>query len=683
MDRFKQESLKLLSNIADSISKATDAQTLSDALFRVVDDFVDVPYSSIFLWDFQENRLRLYANKGFSQEDRLSSERTAMDRHPGWVFTHREALHVRDMDNEPVPGFVQSGPRAFKVRSRLWLPISTTDRSLGAFGFASQETDFFTDEHKNILNLVCRLAGNIYSNIVFSQSEKQYIEDIKISMKKIQDASNAQQNFIAKMSHEMRTPLNGIIGMSELLKNTKLAEDQTYLVDIINDQSVILLSLINDILDISKIETEEFRLVRFPFNLVETLQSTIKSHSLQAQQKGLKLIEAIDPYLHFFVLSDALRFSQIINNLLSNAIKFTREGQVRISAKLLSDNDTNCRICLEVEDSGIGIDPEKLDAIFGRFVQADDSISRNQGGSGLGLYITRELIHKMGGFIEAKSTPGEGSTFRVELEFEKVKDSQSSSKASSSYVFNDLRILVVEDNIVNSFYLQSVLQAQGAGVECATDGQQAVDLCREKSFDLILMDLQMPIMDGITASANIRNELKNQTPILAQSANTVQKDIEACYAAGVNDYISKPFSPSQLSTKIALMLKLQSREEKEKSVAAETTETHPIRQKALELSHQNVEMAENLLRLFIRELPKTKLALREAQAEKDLKILNKLGHKYKSSFRLFNLEEAALLCLRLEKTTEESLRWEEVEELISGIERIANSIIKEFVSLTS
>jgi signal transduction histidine kinase len=683
MDRFKKESLNLLSNIADSISKATDAQTLSDALFRVVDDFVDVPYSSIFLWDFQENRLRLYANKGFSQEDRLSSERTAMDRHPGWVFTHREALHVRDMDNEPVPGFVQSGPRAFKVRSRLWLPISTTDRSLGAFGFASQETDFFTDEHKNILNLVCRLAGNIYSNIVFSQSEKQYIEDIKISMKKIQDASNAQQNFIAKMSHEMRTPLNGIIGMSELLKNTKLAEDQSYLVDIINDQSVILLSLINDILDISKIETEEFRLVRFPFNLIETLQSTIKSHSLQAQQKGLKLIEAIDPYLQFFVLSDALRFSQIINNLLSNAIKFTREGQVRISAKLLTENDTNCRICLEVEDSGIGIDPEKLDAIFGRFVQADDSISRNQGGSGLGLYITRELIHKMGGFIEAKSTPGKGSTFRVELELEKVKDSQSSSKASSSYVFNDLRILVVEDNIVNSFYLQSVLQAQGAGVECATDGQQAVDLCREKSFDLILMDLQMPIMDGITASSNIRNELKNQTPILAQSANTVQKDIEACYAAGVNDYISKPFSPSQLSTKIALMLKLQSREEKEKSLAAETTESHPVRQKALELSHQNVEMAENLLRLFIRELPKTNIALREAQAEKDLKSLNKLGHKYKSSFRLFNLEEAALLCLRLEKTTEESLRWEEVEELISGIEHIANSIIKEFESLTS
>jgi CheY-like chemotaxis protein/two-component sensor histidine kinase len=485
------------------------------------------------------------------------------------------------------------------------------------------------------------------------------------------------------MSHEMRTPLNGIIGMSELLKNTKLAEDQSYLVDIINDQSVILLSLINDILDISKIETEEFRLVRFPFNLIETLQSTIKSHSLQAQQKGLKLIEAIDPYLQFFVLSDALRFSQIINNLLSNAIKFTREGQVRISAKLLTENDTNCRICLEVEDSGIGIDPEKLDAIFGRFVQADDSISRNQGGSGLGLYITRELIHKMGGFIEAKSTPGKGSTFRVELELEKVKDSQSSSKASSSYVFNDLRILVVEDNIVNSFYLQSVLQAQGAGVECATDGQQAVDLCREKSFDLILMDLQMPIMDGITASSNIRNELKNQTPILAQSANTVQKDIEACYAAGVNDYISKPFSPSQLSTKIALMLKLQSREEKEKSLAAETTESHPVRQKALELSHQNVEMAENLLRLFIRELPKTNIALREAQAEKDLKSLNKLGHKYKSSFRLFNLEEAALLCLRLEKTTEESLRWEEVEELISGIEHIANSIIKEFESLTS
>ncbi len=684
LDTSKKETLAILSSIAEELATARDAQSISDALFKVVDDFIEVPYSSIFLWDFKQNKLRLYANKGFTEEDKKYSEDTALERHPGWVFKNRKPIYVEDMSTQPVPYYVKSGKRAFEVKSRLWMPIATADRSLGAFGFASSEPYFFKDEHKNILELVCRLAGNLYSNIVFAESEKEYIHNIKLSMKKIQDAGNAQQNFIAKMSHEMRTPLNGIIGMSKLLDETNLFGVQKKYVDIINNQANLLLHLINDILDISKVQSEDFELVKFPFNIKDTLQTISGSHSMQAEQKSLQFRFVFDSAIHENVIGDSLRFSQIFNNLLSNAIKFTSSGSIELSAKLLNTDNQKQLIRFCVSDTGIGFDSSKEEDVFKKFVQADDSIARKHGGSGLGLYITRELVEKMGGKINAHSELNVGSLFSVELEFAKAKASPVVTIATQQFHLKGKRILVAEDNPVNALYLRTLLEKNEVVCEIAENGQDAINFCKLSEFDLILMDIQMPVMDGITAAKIIREELNLNTPIVAQSANTVQKDIEACYAVGINDYMSKPFTEEQLINKLSIVLNFTEQPDAElnsnkvnfskpKDIPQYSLEF--LKTKALELAGGKTDQANKLVEIFLRELHKNILLLKQSILAKNKEDVNKLGHKVKSSFRLFSLNDAADLSLYFEKFDNENQEWFDAELKLHLLEEICNQLL--------
>ena len=235
MNKEAQNSFSFYNEIAELLSTANDANSISDALYKIIDGFIDVPHSALFLWDPQSAKLKIFGSTGFTASEKIEVERTAFERHPGWVFKNQKTLNIPDMEAEGIPSFVSSSKRSFKVKSRLWVPITTSSRSLGAFGFASQEKSYFTDEHVNALNFACRLAGNVYSNIIFLKSEKDYLKNIMLSYKKIKEASRTQQNFLAKMSHEIRTPMNGIIGMSRLLEGTKLNSAQKKYVNIIND----------------------------------------------------------------------------------------------------------------------------------------------------------------------------------------------------------------------------------------------------------------------------------------------------------------------------------------------------------------------------------------------------------------------------------------------------------------
>jgi len=422
--------------------------------------------------------------------------------------------------------------------------------------------------------------------------------------------------------------------------------------------------------------------VNYTFNVQEAISSAVRSHQLHAEQKNISLINNVDKNLDIFVQGDSLRLAQIINNLLNNAIKFTRKGEVSIHAGLKSQTDNNCKILIRVNDTGIGILPEKIENIFGRFVQADESITRNHGGTGLGLYITRELVRKMNGTIEVQSKPGEGSSFTIELDFNRIEDANATLGTSSEYIFDGLKILIAEDNLVNSFYLKTLLGSLGAVVESAEDGLQAVELCRKNTYNIILMDLQMPMMDGIAASVIIRNELNLSTPILAQSANTVQKDIDACFRAGINDYISKPFSPDQLKSRIGLLLNLKTKDQIIQGDSGPLQSEHPIFKKAMELANQNADLANHLILLFIKELPKTIASIKNACQEKNLNELNRLGHKYKSSFRLFAQDDAATLCFQLEKANLDSSSWPEMESIIEKIDALTQRILLELNSFS-
>ena len=674
MDKTVKSQLSFYNKISELIVTATDAESLSRALYEIIDGYIEVPHSALFLWDSKEAKLKLYGNSGFTEDELVEVENTALDRHPGWVFKNQKPLHIPDMDKEGVPSFITSSKRSFKVKSRLWVPITTTERSLGAFGFASQELNYFTEDHVDVLNFACRLAGNIYSNIIFSESEKEYLNNMLISYNKTKEASKAQQNFIAKMSHEMRTPLNGIIGMTKLIEGTLLNQNQKKYVDILNNQSVQLLGLINDVLDISKVQSQNFKLVHFPFNLKEVLTSNIKSYEMQAKLKGVDFTCAFDTKIHYNLKGDSLRMSQIVNNLLSNAIKFTKEGFVSISVQHDSSTKDFQNIIIIVEDSGIGIGEAKLEKIFEGFHQEDDSIVRKYGGTGLGLMITKEIVDQMKGEIIVDSKKGEGSKFTILLSFKKSNQNLDQNEIHRDVSLNGLNILVAEDNEVNSFYLKTILEQDGCIVSLAKNGQEVIEFCKKQEFDLILMDIQMPILDGISATQIIRKELKINTPIIAQTANTVQKDIDACYEAGVLDYISKPFTISELNRKIAFNLDIGLKNKKTKLKDRAPQSLHSS---VLSLVNGNKEFARKILQVFSEDTPKNIKSLKKAFSAKDEIQINKIGHKIKSSFRMFKLKVPFEYSLWIENFSSEKHSWEELDEYVSLLDKECSKYLKE------
>ena len=674
MDKTVKSQLSFYNKISELIVTATDAESLSRALYEIIDGYIEVPHSALFLWDSKEAKLKLYGNSGFTEDELVEVENTALDRHPGWVFKNQKPLHIPDMDKEGVPSFITSSKRSFKVKSRLWVPITTTERSLGAFGFASQELNYFTEDHVDVLNFACRLAGNIYSNIIFSESEKEYLNNMLISYNKTKEASKAQQNFIAKMSHEMRTPLNGIIGMTKLIEGTLLNQNQKKYVDILNNQSVQLLGLINDVLDISKVQSQNFKLVHFPFNLKEVLTSNIKSYEMQAKLKGIDFTCAFDTKIHYNLKGDSLRMSQIVNNLLSNAIKFTKEGFVSISVQHDSSTKDFQNIIIIVEDSGIGIGEAKLEKIFEGFHQEDDSIVRKYGGTGLGLMITKEIVDQMKGEIIVDSKKGKGSKFTILLSFKKSNQNLDQNEISRDVSLNGLNILVAEDNEVNSFYLKTILEQDGCIVSLAKNGQEVIEFCKKQEFDLILMDIQMPILDGISATQIIRKELKINTPIIAQTANTVQKDIDACYEAGVLDYISKPFTISELNRKIAFNLDIGLKNKKTKLKDRAPQSLHSS---VLSLVNGNKEFARKILQVFSEDTPKNIKSLKKAFSAKDEIQINKIGHKIKSSFRMFKLKVPFEYSLWIENFSSEKHSWEELDEYVSLLDKECSKYLKE------
>jgi CheY-like chemotaxis protein/two-component sensor histidine kinase len=348
--------------------------------------------------------------------------------------------------------------------------------------------------------------------------------------------------------------------MSQLLQQLPLTQESAHYIQIIHQQSNVLLHLINDVLDISKIQTEDFKLVEFPFKPLKVIEEIASAARVQAQTNKLELVVHCDTlHQNIDALGDSLRLSQIVNNLLSNAIKFTKQGKITVDIQLISATASHYMIQFSVADTGIGISKDKQEKIFQRFIQADDSISRNYGGSGLGLFIIKELVNKMGGEIHLTSELGKGSTFTINLPLKRILFDDKAENVELEFDFSGKKLLLVEDNAVNTLYVRILTQQLGIEFTEAAEAKKALELLKSETFDIILMDLQMPNIDGITAINIIRNELNLQTPILVQTANTVQKEIDACFAAGANGFISKPFTNIEIKSKIATILKLKAK----------------------------------------------------------------------------------------------------------------------------
>lgn len=451
---------------------------------------------------------------------------------------------------KPVPEQLIAGSRALTLSRHitdLAHRIDTSGRTAlaGKVRSVDETGQRVLDWNVYVLVLVLGLLIALFL-IIIARMKKQaeLIGQLNTSEKKLKEAVLIKENFLANMSHEIRTPLNAILGYTNLLQKKKLDADTRLHISTVQQSGETLLSIVNDILDLSKIESGMMRIEKVPFNLKALVHSVTTMFHHRAEEKNIPLVVSHGPNVPETLNGDPTRLTQILVNLISNAFKFTEHGKVALDITASQDNDDHATITFRIMDTGIGIEPGKLETIFERFRQAEDSTTRHFGGTGLGLSIVRDLVYLQDGDIDVKSTPGEGTTVSVSIAYQipaqrvfgEVRQEADYPPAYPT----GLRVLIVEDHRINQGLITHLMEERGIDSRVAHNGREAIDILQKEVFDVVLMDIQMPEMDGYTAVREIRETLELTVPIVAMTAHAMEGEKEKCLNLGMNDHISKP-----------------------------------------------------------------------------------------------------------------------------------------------
>ncbi|HKL81866.1 MAG TPA: ATP-binding protein [Desulfobacter sp.] len=519
-----------------------------------------------------------------------------------------------------------------------------------------------------------------------------------------QAANRSKSMFLANMSHEIRTPMNGVLGMAELLMETPLTRNQKKLINTIKVSGDSLLLIINDILDFTKIEAGKLTLESTPCNLEDLVRSTVDIITGQAESKQLKLIVDMGQLAYPFVNADPLRIRQVILNLLSNALKFTNEGTIRVRVETLEEKDAVTTVRFSVKDTGVGMEKDVRDRLFKPFTQADESTTREFGGTGLGLAISKQLVELMGGRISCESRSGIGSEFMFQLEFEKVLEdnvvpiefsNDTSSITADPDVYDRLSktnvlpekaplVLVAEDNTINQEVSSGILKSLGCRVDLAENGEMALAAVDAKSYNIIFMDCQMPVMDGYDATRRIRamdssTRSGGELPIIALTAHALAGDRVKCIEAGMDDHLAKPFDKSKMAAILSRWLpELKDSDMDQPPEGEDHTEADPDEEEggicmaALDVIRDMQppgadDILTKVIKIFLRDSPERTQKISLAMADEDLESIRDHAHYMKSSSANLGAVYLSSLYKELEENTRETDSLDRLSQIITEI----------------
>ena len=555
----------------------------------------------------------------------------------------------------------------------------------------------YKDQRGNVLGIVVvarditeqkRIEKELIEAKVFAELATLIAEEAKSKAESAtgiaEDAMKSKQQFLSNMSHEIRTPMNAIIGFTKVVLKTDLSAKQKEYLTAIKISGDALIVLINDILDLAKVDAGKMTFEQLPFKMSASISSMLHLFETKIQEKNLKLVKNYDNNIPEMLVGDAVRLHQIILNLVSNAVKFTTKGKITVSVLLLHEDDEKVTIEFAVTDTGIGIPNKKIETIFENFQQASNGTSRLYGGTGLGLAIVKQLVEAQDGTINVKSKINEGSTFSFTLNFRKTEaepESEVNIVELDSEIKN-IKVLVVEDMALNQLLMKTLLDDFGFERDIAENGKIAIEKLKTNPYDIILMDLQMPEMNGFEATEYIRKTMKSKIPIVALTADVTTADLAKCKAVGMNDYIAKPVDELLLYSKITSLVK---KNILEKAIQAkEDCNNLEVNLKCIDLTYLNQRTKSNpalmmeMISIYLEQTPPLIYTMKQSFLARDWDLLYATVHKMIPSFSIVGINaDFENMAKKIQEFTKAQDLTDEIQDLVLQLENICTQACEE------